>query len=74
MRYDKTYFDKIGIIATVIRKLTTGKIEELLSPDYTDVNDERPIFDWEEVIRKRGIVYVGLDALIGCNRCCSGWE
>ena len=36
---------------------------ELLSPDYTDIHDERPIFDWESIIRKRGIVYVGLDAL-----------
>lgn len=64
VRYDKTYFDKIvASLLPLLEKLTTGKIEELLSPDYTDVNDERPIFDWEEVIRKRGIVYVGLDAL-----------
>lgn len=64
VRYDKTYFDKIvASLLPLLEKLTTGKIEELLSPDYSDVNDERPIFDWEEVIRKRGIVYVGLDAL-----------
>lgn len=64
VRYDKTYFDKIvASLLPLLEKLTTGKIEELLSPNYDDVNDERPIFDWEEVIRKRGIVYVGLDAL-----------
>ncbi|ANF70974.1 conjugal transfer protein TraG [[Haemophilus] ducreyi] len=64
VRYDKTYFDKIvASLLPLLEKLTTGKIAELLSPDYTDINDERPIFDWESIIRKRGIVYVGLDAL-----------
>lgn len=64
VRYDKTYFDKIvASLLPLLEKLTTGKIAELLSPDYTNVHDERPIFDWESIIRKRGIVYVGLDAL-----------
>ena len=64
VRYDKTYFDKIvASLLPLLEKLTTGKIAELLSPDYADIYDERPIFDWESVIRKRGIVYVGLDAL-----------
>ncbi|CDL79978.1 conjugative transfer system coupling protein TraD [Xenorhabdus cabanillasii] len=35
----------------------------LLSPDYDDMNDPRPMFDWQQVIRKQGIVYIGLDAL-----------
>ena len=47
----------------LLEKLTTGKIAELLAPNYNDLNDDRPIFSWEEVIRKRGIVYIGLDAL-----------
>ncbi|TYA47782.1 type IV conjugative transfer system coupling protein TraD [Aggregatibacter actinomycetemcomitans] len=64
VRYDKTYFDKIvASLLPLLEKLTTGKVAELLSPDYTDIHDERPIFDWESIIRKRGIVYVGLDAL-----------
>ncbi len=44
-------------------KLTSGKTSELLSPDYLDQNDERPIFDWATVIRSKSVVYVGLDAL-----------
>lgn len=64
VRYDKTYFDKIvASLLPLLEKLTSGKVAELLSPDYTDITDPRPIFDWEEVIRKRGIVYIGLDAL-----------
>lgn len=64
VRYDRTYFDKIvASLLPLLEKLTTGKTAELLAPNYMDMSDPRPIFDWEQVIRKRGIVYVGLDAL-----------
>ncbi|MCO6550687.1 MULTISPECIES: type IV conjugative transfer system coupling protein TraD [unclassified Gilliamella] len=64
IQYDKTYFDKIvASLMPFLEKLTTGKTAQLLAPDYLDINDERPIFDWEQVIRKKGIVYIGLDAL-----------
>lgn len=64
MRYDKTYFDKIvASLLPLLEKLTTGKTAQLLAPSYSDLDDPRPIFDWQQIIRKRGIVYVGLDAL-----------
>ncbi len=63
-KYDKTYFDKIvSSVGPLMEKLTTGPITALISPDYQDENDERPIFEWMEVVRRKGIVYVGLDAL-----------
>ena len=63
-KYDKTYFDKIvSSVGPLMEKLTTGSIAELISPDYSNPADRRPIFDWLEVIRANGIVYVGLDAL-----------
>ncbi len=63
-KYDKTYFDKIvSSVGPLMEKLTTGKIAELISPDYLDETDSRPIFEWMDVIRRKGIVYVGLDAL-----------
>ena len=62
--YDKTYFDKIvASLLPLLEKLTSGKTAELIAPDYSDLTDSRPIFDWLQVIRKKGIVYVGLDAL-----------
>lgn len=64
LRYDRTYFDKlVASLLPLLEKLTTGKIGKLIAPDYFDVNDDRPIFDWTQIIRKRGIVYVGLDAM-----------
>lgn len=64
VRYDRTYFDKIvASLLPLLEKLTTGKVAQLLAPNYGDINDTRPIYDWMQVIRKRGVVYVGLDAL-----------
>lgn len=62
--YDKTYFDKLtASLLPLLEKLTSGKSGELLAPDYADRHDPRPILDWMEVIRAKGVVYVGLDAL-----------
>ncbi len=63
-RYDREYFSKItASLGPLLKKLTTGKSAALLSPDYSDIDDERPILDWLQVIRQKKIVYVGLDAL-----------
>ncbi len=63
-RYDSEYFSKItASLGPLLKKLTTGKSAELLSPNYHDMDDSRPILDWMQVIRNKQIVYVGLDAL-----------
>jgi len=62
--YDKTYFDKIvASLLPLMEKLISGKTAQLISPNYADPDDERPIIDWRQIIRRKGIVYVGLDAL-----------
>ena len=63
-KFDKTYFDKIvSSVCPLMEKLSNGNIADLISPDYLDETDTRPIFEWMDVIRRKGIVYVGLDAL-----------
>ena len=63
-KYERSFFDKIiASLGPLLDKLTTGKTAELLSPDYYNLDDPRPIFEWLQVIRQGGIVYVGLDAL-----------
>lgn len=64
LRYDKTYFDKIvASLLPLLEKLTTGKTGKLIAPDYFDISDDRPIIDWTQIIRKKAIVYIGLDAM-----------
>ena len=63
-KYDRTYFDKIvSSVGPMMEKLTTGKVAELISPDYLATDDPRPIFDWRQIIRRRAVIYIGLDAL-----------
>jgi len=63
--YERGYLDKlVGSLLPLMEKLCTGSTSELLSPDYLDPDDKRPIFTWPEVIRSGGIVYVGLSALV----------
>jgi conjugative coupling factor TraD (SXT/TOL subfamily) len=62
--YDKTYFDKIVASGLpLLEKLISGRIAELISPAYDDPDDNRPVFSWNQVIRQKKVVYVGLDAL-----------
>lgn len=64
LNYEKSYFDKlVASLLPLLEKLTTGRTAPLLSPDFNDLSDKRPAFDWTSVISLRGIVYVGLDAL-----------
>ena len=61
---DRTYFEKlVNSLYPLLEKLTTGKLAELISPDYMDPTDPRPLLDWMSAINRGGIVYVGLDAL-----------
>ncbi len=61
---ERGYFEKlVASLYPFLEKLTTGKIAELISPDYEATHDSRPIFDWMSIINRGGIVYVGLDSL-----------
>lgn len=62
--YERSFYEKIiASLGPFLEKLTTGAVGKLISPDYFDPEDKRPIFDWMTVMRQGGIVYVGLDAL-----------
>ena len=64
MRYEKSYFDKlVASLLPLLEKLTTGKAAELLSPNYLDMDEGRPVWDWRRVVNQKLVVYVGLDAL-----------
>lgn len=61
---DKTRYQAlINSLYPLLQKLTSGKVSELLSPKWDDVNDKRRIFDWDKIMNMGGIVYIGLDTL-----------
>jgi conjugative coupling factor TraD (TOL family) len=62
---DRSYFDRlVSSLYPLLEKLTTGRVGDLVSPDYDDLEDIRPIFDWMQLINKKGsIIYCGFDAL-----------
>ncbi len=61
---DKTYFEKlVNSLYPLLEKLTTGKMASLISPDYMDASDPRPLMDWQTLISRNAIVYCGFDAL-----------
>ena len=61
---DRSYFEKlVSSLYPLLEKLTTGQVSELLSPNYDDPSDPRPVFTWDKVMDQGGIVYVGLDSL-----------
>ncbi|MGS2722107.1 type IV conjugative transfer system coupling protein TraD [Porticoccus sp. GXU_MW_L64] len=63
-RYDREYFHKITVaVKPFLDKLTTGSIGDILAPDPTSKDKNRPILDWANAIRNNAVVYVGLDAL-----------
>lgn len=61
---DRTYFEKlVNSLYPLLEKLTSGSLAELISPDYEDTADPRPVLDWLSVINRGSIVYCGFDAL-----------
>ena len=61
--HDKSHFDKlVASLFPLLEKLTSGPAAQLLSPsDESEPANNR--LNWGQVIKRGGIVYVGLDAL-----------
>ncbi len=62
--YDSTYFSKItASLLPLLEKLCSGRVAELISPDYEDLDDPRPIVSWPKILREKAVIYIGLDAM-----------
>uniref|UniRef100_UPI00261D65B8 conjugative transfer system coupling protein TraD n=1 Tax=uncultured Cardiobacterium sp. TaxID=417619 RepID=UPI00261D65B8 len=61
---ERSYFEKlVSSLYPLLEKLTSGRVAELISPNFKDLADTRPIMDWRKVMEQNAVVYVGLDAL-----------
>lgn len=64
LQTERAYFDRlVASLLPFLEKVTSGRINEILSPDYLDMADRRPVFTWSQVLNRNGIVYIGLDTL-----------
>ncbi|PLW67777.1 type IV conjugative transfer system coupling protein TraD [Pseudohalioglobus lutimaris] len=61
--HDKSHFDKlVASLFPLLEKLTSGPAAQLLSPSDEELSANNRL-NWGQVIKRGGIVYVGLDAL-----------
>jgi conjugal transfer pilus assembly protein TraD len=61
---NKEWFGKMIVsITPMLKKLSTDDLHGLLSPNYDDLDDKRPIMDMMRVVRGKHILYVGTDSL-----------
>jgi conjugative coupling factor TraD (TOL family) len=64
LEMDRDYYNKLSVqLGPFLEKVTSGRVGAILSPDYSDVNDDRTTLDLIEVFKQGGVVYLGLDAL-----------
>jgi conjugal transfer pilus assembly protein TraD len=61
---NREWFGKMIVsITPMLTKLTTDDLRGLLSPDYEDIDDPRPIMDMKRIIEGNHILYIGTDTL-----------
>lgn len=64
MTHDPAHFKKITAnLMPTLNMLTSGPLADLLSPNYEDHEDTRPIVDTSTIIDQNKVLYVGLDSL-----------
>ncbi|ABM39612.1 conjugative transfer system coupling protein TraD [Polaromonas naphthalenivorans] len=62
--HSKEHFSKmIQVLEPILEMLGSDEIGDLLSPDPTNLEDKRPIYDMRKVIDEKAVLYVGLDSL-----------
>ena len=62
--HSKEHYSKItATLMPIFAMLTSGPLEESLSPDPSDASDKRPIWDMESLVKCKGVLYVNLDSL-----------
>ncbi|KZL22697.1 conjugative transfer system coupling protein TraD [Pseudovibrio sp. Ad37] len=62
--HDRTHFAKmVSSLLPIMNMLTSGEIGELLSPDPENLDDERPIMSFGQLINNNCVTYLGLDSL-----------
>ncbi len=63
-RHDRSHFSKmVSSLLPIMNMLTAGEVGKLLSPNYNDFDDKRPITDSKKIVDNAQVFYMGLDSL-----------
>lgn len=64
MDHQREHYNKlIAVLIPVLKMLTSGPMEKLISPDYHDPLDKRPIMDLRKLVDRGGVLYISLENL-----------
>ncbi|UIF89212.1 conjugative transfer system coupling protein TraD [Cupriavidus sp. UYPR2.512] len=64
VKHSKEHYSKmIQVLEPLLEMLGSEEVGRMLSPDPTDVFDERDIMDTRKIIAEGAVLYVGLDSL-----------
>lgn len=62
--HDREHMGKMLVsLAPILKQLTSGPLNGLLSPDYDDLDDERRITDFAKILRNNQVAYIALDSM-----------
>jgi len=62
--HDKAHYTKmIATLLPLLNQLTTGELSQLLSPDPNSLSEDRDITNFNTIIKKNQVAYIGLDTL-----------
>lgn len=62
--HDAAHFSKmVASLLPLMNMLTSGSLAGLLSPDPDDLEDPRPMTDLSALLRRKAVIYLGLDTL-----------
>lgn len=64
VNHERAHYSKLVVnIMPTLEMLTLNDLGPLLSPDYDDPYDQRPIVDLAKIVRKNQVLYVNLETL-----------
>lgn len=64
VKHSKEHYSKmVQVLEPILEMLGSDEVGDLLSPDPTDLSDEREIWNLRRVLDEKAVLYVGLDSL-----------
>ena len=64
LHHDREHYSKlIQNLLPILEQLTSGEMATLLSPDYEDASDNRPIVSLAQIVHRSQVLYVNLETL-----------